>query len=347
MNTIILSIFAIVVIMSFAEDYLPSKQKAFVLFIICIVLICTSGFKPMTTTDSLSYEYYYNNNDNPVIEIATEPTFIYLSRFFLSYGFGIVSMFLTFALIAIPVKLTALWKATPYVFTAMIIYMGVYYPLHDCVQIRCGVASSFLLMSIIPLAKRQYFQATCLTIIAILFHYSALAYIPILLVGNMKVGKYWKFFLGLSIPICLALYLMGKGAVSLIPSSMIEGKLDLYKETSETGDWPYYVPYKQIIFLAEFAMLYVFLYFYDTIEKYCIYTPILVKILVFEMGFLIMFSEIPVLGGRLHDLFGVFNILAFTCGMYCIKPKYAVRIGITVLSLTNYLIYMSYRLYFK
>ena len=347
MDILILSIFAIVVVLSFMEDYMPSWQKKLVLTVIGVALVCIAAFKPMTTTDALSYEYYYLNNDNPVVEIATEPTFIYLSRFYLSYGFGIVSMFLTFALIAIPVKLTAIWKVTPYAFTAMIVYMGVYYPLHDVVQIRCGVASSFLLMSIIPLAKRKYLQATCLTIIAVLFHYSALAFLPVLFIGNMKVGKYWKILLGVSIPICLALYLMGKGAVSLIPSALIEGKLDLYKESSESGDWAMYVPYKQIMFLAEFAMLYVFILFYDTIEKHYIYTPILIKILVIEMGFLVMFSEIPVLGGRLHDLFGIFNILAFTCCMYCIKPKYAVRIGITILSLTNYLIYMSYHLYFK
>ena len=347
MDILILSIFAIVVAMSFAEDYLPSWEKMLVLFMIGIALICISAFKPMTTADAESYEYNYYNNENFIVEITTEPTFIYLSRFYISQGLGIFFIFLTYALIAIPVKLIALWKASPYVFTAMIVYMGVYYPLHDVVQIRCGVASSFLLMSIIPLAKRQYYKATFLTIIAALFHYSALAFLPVLFIGNMKVGKYWKILLGISIPICLALYLMGKGAVSLIPSALIEGKLDYYKETSEAGDWLIYVPYKQITFLAEFVILYVFLYFYDTIEKYCIYAPILIKILVIEMGFLTMFSEIPVLGGRLHDLFGIFNILAFTCCMYCIKPKYAVRIGITLLSLTNYLIYMSNHLYFK
>ena len=347
MDALILSVFAIVVVMAFAEDYLPAWQKSIILVTIGIALICISGFKPMTTTDSQSYEYYYYNNDNIIVEIATEPTYIWLSRFYLSFGFGIVAMFLTYALIAIPIKLTALWKATPYVFTAMIVYMGIYYPLHDAVQIRCGVASSFLLMSIIPLAKKQYFRAFCLTIIATLFHYSALSFLPVLFVGNIKVGKYWKILLGVSIPICLALYFMGIGAVSLIPPSLIEGKLDFYKESSEAGGWDEYVPYKQLTFLAEFAILYIFIFFYETIEKHCVYAPILIKILVIEMAFITLFSEIPVLGGRLHDLFGIFNLLAFTCCMYCIKPKYVVRIGITVLSLTNYLIYMSYHLYFK
>jgi hypothetical protein len=108
-----------------------------------------------------------------------------------------------------------------------------------------------------------------------------------------------------------------------------------------------YVPYKQLTFLAEFVLLYVLLFFYDTIEKHSVYAPILIKILVIEMGFITMFSDIPVLGGRLHDLFGMFNTLAFTCCLYCIKPRYAARIGITVFALGYFLIQMFDRMYFN
>jgi hypothetical protein len=190
-------------------------------------------------------------------------------------------------------------------------------------------------------------KAVLLWLVAVLFHYSSLAFLPVLLFGNIRITKYWKYFLGAVIPICLALYVVNIGAISLIPGSFIEGKLDLYKEMSDSGDWDMYVPYKQLTFLAEFVLLYVFLFFYDTIEKHCIYAPILVKILVIEMGFITMFSEIPVLGGRLHDLFGMFNALAFTCCLYCVKPRYVARIGIVIFSLGYYLIQMADQMYFK
>ena len=140
---------------------------------------------------------------------------------------------------------------------------------------------------------------------------------------------------------------MGMGAISLIPNSIIEGKLDIYKEMSEIGEWEEYIPYKQVTFLAEFVLLYVFLFFYDTIERHCIYAPIFVKILVLEMFFLTMFAEIPVLGGRLHDLFGIFNAVAFTCCLYCVKPRYVARIGITIFALGHYLIQMFDHMYFN
>lgn len=347
MDVLILSIFAIVVALSFIEDYLSVWQKVLILITIGIAMICIATFKPMTTADATNYEIFFYNNDDTFTEISTEPTYIYLSRFYLSLGFGITAIFFTYAMLAIPLKLTLLWKMTaPFTFTSMIVYIGIYYPLHDVVQIRCSVAVAFLLWAIIPLEKRQYLKAAALMAIATMFHYSSLAFLPILLFGNFKVGKFWKYFLGVAVPICLLLYLAGFSAFSLVPKSLVEGKLDIYKDLSDAGYWDKYIPYKQMSFLAEFTLLYFFIYFYDTIEKHCKYAHILIKVLVLEMGYLIMFAEVEVLGNRLHELFGMFNVLAYTQCLYCIKPRYAVRIGLAVFSLTYYLAQMYNEVYF-
>lgn len=347
MDVLILSLFAVVVILSFLEDYMPSWQKLLVLAAVGVVLICLATFKPMTTADAINYETYFYQNDDPIVEKSIEPSFVYLSRLYLSLGYSITAIFLTYALIAIPLKIALLWKMTPFVFTSMIVYLGIYYPLHDAVQIRCGVATAFLLLAIVPLSKRQYFKALVLVIVATLFHYSSITFLPIFLLGNIKVGKYWKWFLGVAIPICLLLYLAGFSAFSLMPASMIDGKLDVYKDMSDMGLWgKKYIPYKQITFVFEFALLYFFIYFYDTIKKHCIYAPILIKVLALEMGYFIMFAEIEVVGNRLHELFGMFNVLAFTQCVYFIKPRYVVRIALTVFALTQYLIQMYNDVYF-
>lgn len=346
MDALILSLFAVVVILSFLEDYMPSWQKLLALTAIGIVMICVATFKPMTTADAINYEAYFYQNEDVFVEMSVEPSFIHMSRLYMSLGYGITAIFLTYALIAIPLKLALLWKMTPFVFTSMIVYAGIYYPLHDVVQIRCGVATAFLFLAIVPLEKRQYIKATALLIIATFFHYSSLAFLPILLVGNMKVGKYWKWILGAAIPICLLLYFAGLSVFSLIPKSLIEGKMDIYKDMSDAGAWEQNIPYKQTTFIVEFALLYFYIYFYDTIKMHCIYAHILIKMLVLEMGYLIMFAEIEVLGNRLHELFGMFNVLAYTQCMYCIKPRYAVRIGLAAFSLIYYLIQMFNELYF-
>lgn len=346
MDILILSIFTIVVVLSFMEDYMPKWQKILILISIGIALICISTFKPMTTADAENYENYFYNNDVFLVEIITEPTFTYMSRLYLSLGLEITALFLTYALLSIPLKLTMLWKMTPFVFTSMIVYLGIYYPMHDVVQIRCGVATAFLLWAIVPLAKRQYLKATVLFIVATLFHYSSLTFLPILLLGNIKVGKYWKYVLGVAIPICLLLYFAGFSAFSLIPKSLIEGKIEYYKERGSSGGMTNYVPYKQLTFIAEFALLYIFIFFYDTIEKYCQYAHILIKVLALGLGCHILFAEIEVLGHRLHDLFGIFYVLAYTQCLYIIKPRYVVRIGLAMFSLVCYLIQMYRDVYF-
>ena len=346
MDILILSIFAIVVVLSFMEDDMPAWQKIPILITIGIALIGIATFKPMTTADAENYETYFYNNDELLTELTTEPSFIYMSRFYLSLGFGITAVFLTYALLAIPLKLTLLWKMTPFAFTSMIVYVGVYYPMHDVVQIRCGAATAFLFWAIIPLAKRQYLKAIGLLIVATFLHYSCLAFLPIILLGNVKIDKYWKCVLGAAIPICLLLYFAGFSALSLIPESLIGGKVDLYKEMGESGALDDCIPYSQLRFKAEFALLYVFLFFYDTIEKNCIYAPILIKVLALELGFHIMFAEIEVLGNRLHDLFGMFNVLAYVQCLYCFKPRYLVRIGITAFVFVHYLEQMFHDMYF-
>ncbi len=346
MDILILSIFAIVTGLSFLEDHMSAWQKLILLFSICIALICIATFKPMTTADAANYEKYFYFYDNIIIETMTEPTYIYLSRLYISLGFGVIAIFLTYALIAIPTKLTLLWHLTPFVFTSMMVYVGIYYPMHDVVQIRCGVAVAFLLWSMIPLQEGRYLWAAALFLTATLFHYSSLAFLPILFVGNMEIGKYWKWILGVSIPICILLYLAGFGSVNLIPGEAIEGKLDYYKEVSDTGADEKYVPYKQITFLAEFAMLYVFIFFYDTIHRHCRYAPILIKVLALEMGYLIIFADIEVLGKRLHDLFGMFNTISFTCLLYVIRPRYVARTGLAVFCLFHYIVQMLSKIYF-
>ena len=71
MDILILSIFALVVVLSFLEDYMPSWQKVLILAVLGITLICTATLKPMTTTDARTYEYYFYYNDDEIVESFT------------------------------------------------------------------------------------------------------------------------------------------------------------------------------------------------------------------------------------------------------------------------------------
>jgi hypothetical protein len=50
-------------------------------------------------------------------------------------------LFFTYAIIAIPIQLSALWKLSKMPFLTLTLYISYYYMMHDMVQIRCSVAS--------------------------------------------------------------------------------------------------------------------------------------------------------------------------------------------------------------
>lgn len=64
-------------------------------------------------------------------------------------------------------------KMTPYLFSALVIYIPVYYELHDLVQIRAAVAGAFLMLALYLYADKRYLYTTLAFIAAIMCHYSS------------------------------------------------------------------------------------------------------------------------------------------------------------------------------
>ena len=126
---------------------------------------------------------------------------------------------------------------------------------------------------------------------------------------------------------------MGKDMFSLIPSSIMGGKLDFYQKTTEKGEWAMALLYKNVYFMLKCAMLYLCLYYYDLIVKECRMAPLLINLFIASVLSLMLFSTIPVIATRVSDLFGIIDCLVFTFTLYFVTPRYAARIGIAVLGL--------------
>lgn len=330
MHLIIAALFAITVLMAFIEDYLEEFCKVMVLgaYVLFMVLLATTK-SIEHTADALVYEDMFLNNDNALVEIATEPTFIYLSRLILLFGGSVMAIFFIYAVIAIPTKLKAIYTMTPYVFTALLIYVPVYFELHDMIQIRAAAAAAFLLSSLIPLSKNHYWQAMLLMIGGILFHYSAVVYLPFLLLGNRKLNLIGRFIVAGLVPAGFVLCLMKKDLFSLIPSSLFGGKVDYYKASAEAGGWgDISLPYKNLYFMTKCVILYLCLYYYDLIVKKNPFAPILINLFAASIVFLLSMSTISVLAGRIRDIYGIVDSIVFTFCLYLVSPAFVARIAI-------------------
>ncbi len=348
MHLTIAVFFAVTVIIAFFEDYLKEIHKFAILAAYAVFMILLATTKSITNTaDAIDYETLFYNNDDPLMVIATEPTYIQLSRLVLALGGSVVTMFFIYAVITIPAKLKILYKLTPFVFTALILYIPVYFEVHDMIQIRAAAAATFLLFCIYQIYKKNLLYATLYLICATLFHYSAIVYLPFLFIGNRQLNKYGRITIAILVPVCFMMYLLKLDWFSLIPESLVWGKINLYKEMTDTGEWQELFPlYYHLYFLIRCAVLYLCLYYYDTIVKNQPIAPLLINIYTTSICFLTSMSTIPVIAGRISDMFGIIDCIVFTFCFYIIAPRYLVRIGITLTGIYMLIYNMLFTEYF-
>ncbi len=329
MFVFIIALFIFIIVLSFVEDKMTNVQKCCTLIMLSASMIAVAAFKDVTIdADAAEYERMFYNNDDILIEISTEPTFIYISRFVLALGGSIAGLFFIYAAISIPLKIMVMQKMTPWIFSALVIYVARYYTLHDLVQIRAGAACAMLMITVYYLVNKQARLCAIFFIIALTFHYSSLVVLPILLIGNRKANKTVRYIMASIIPIGFAMAFLGKDIFSLVPASIVTGKVELYSANAFTYDT--IVPYKSGLTLIKCFIFYFFLYFYEFLSERIKYFPIMMYFEAASIFAILMFTTIPVLCTRLSELFGFLEPLLFICCIHCIKPQYLARILIAL-----------------
>lgn len=350
MHIIILAFFILTVVLAFIEDYLKEIHKIIILSGYAIFMILLATTKSVgDTADALTYENIFYRNSETFVQLVTEPTYIYISRFVLALGGGIGTVFFIYALIGIPAKLKVYYSMTPYIFTALVIYIPVYFELHDLIQIRVSVAAMFLLASLNPLVNKHYWVASGLMICAILFHYSAIVYLPFLLIGNRQLSRSMRLVVAALWSLCFAMYLMKLSWFSFIPSSLtaIDFKVGTYQKEAEEGNWADLFPlFFNLYYVAKCIMLYLCLYFYDMLVKKHRMAQLLINLFAASVLFLPSMATIPVIASRISDLFGIVDCIVFTYCLLFIKPHYVARIAITIVGLFMIVYNMVFTDYF-
>ena len=149
------------------------RLKIYVLFGIGLILVAI--FKDGSNMPDYQ-EFIDNIEGNIVADInIKEPAFFaikWLADFCPDYRV-LIGLFL-YAIFGVTLKLIAIKQLTEFWFIALAVFISHYYMLHDLIQIRAGVASAFLLLCIKPLYERNGKRFLLWTLIAFLFHYSAI-----------------------------------------------------------------------------------------------------------------------------------------------------------------------------
>lgn len=348
-NLILIILFAVVLLLSFLEDYLKPAAKSWILVILGSVMVILAATKdPLTTADGDVYDKLFYNNDDPLVVLATEPTFIWLSRIIQFFGGGLACIFVIYALMTIPLRLTVLNQLTPFVFTALLIYIPVYFEVQDMVQIRSAAALAFVMLSLKPIVDRRYLVAFGLIIIATLLHYSCALFIPFIFLGNVRLGVITRIVLASCVPIGFLMYFLNLDLFSLIPSFLIRGKIEFYIDSAKLGlQADPMFPHKNIFLLSKCLLLFVVLFYYEYLRKKNRYIGLFTLMLAAGLFFNLSMTTVPVVSVRIFDLFGgVADAFLFSYLLYIIRPRYVARILIATVGIYVLVYNMVMGIYF-
>lgn len=323
---LLLAVFVFVALLSFCEKYI-GRYKWTIYIVIGIVLILMAAFKVVgNDDDSENYELFFLNYDDPYKILSVEYSFLLLSSIVSKFTYDVHGIFLVYALIGITAKFIAIKRMAKLLFLPLLVYISHYFILHDMIEIRVSVAAAFFMLAIKPLCdgeKRKAFVYMC---VAVFFHYSAFVLFPLLFFNNETLSKRMRYILAAIVPMGYLAYFAGVDLLTTIPIPYIGSKLEVYRELKDFGHFEEIYVFKNPLLLMKITVFYLLLVFYDTVYEYNKELPMLMKIMGISLACFFFFSSLPVLSGRLYELFGVVDIFLFPCIVYVFRPQYIAKI---------------------
>lgn len=339
MAYLIIGLFLIIAILSFLEDNLSRNFKltAYIIFGVCLILM--AGLREVgIDPDSENYQYTFLHYEDEGNLLEVEYSYLLVSQFVNFFTNDVHGLFLIYAFCGILLKLIAIREISMFYFLPLLVYLSYYFELHELTQIRTGILSGFLLLSIKPLAEGKKIQAIIFLLLGSLFHISGLMLFALLPLSNKKLSKKWKFILISIIPLSYLSFLTTDFVFSNTDIPYISNKLAMYQASEERGTSRVSINVFSPFHLSTIFIYYYLLYFSNTIQENNKYFPLMMKIFSIGIVCFTLFSFLPVLAERTSYLFRIISIILYTNIVYTIKPKWCSILILIIICI----IYMNY-----
>ena len=312
-------------------------------YIVCLLgLSLISGLRPSTCcADYLNYVDYYNDIDNRNI-IQLEPTFFFISKTVKFIFNSSIGLFVIYAFLGIFLKGLAFKKLSRLYLLSLVIYSSTYFLRHEMTQIRVGIASAILLLSIPTIYEKDWVKFVLLLITGTMFHYSFLIFSFFYFLNTKTLNP--VFYVGLLVTAYLAFFLKINviSILGAIPIEFISGKISAYSNLLEAG-----VDTKinvfNILIIFRICFISILIWKRNFLYKKNKYSIILIKIYAFSVFFFVFFFSLPVFAFRMNELIGVVEIILVPFIVYLLKEKY---IAFIIVILTG-LMFMSIDIWYN
>lgn len=312
-------------ILSFFEESINKRDVKILYVIFGIAMVLIAGLREVgSTPDTDAYEEMFYAKDNNLMIVLTEPSFTLLSSFLRSFSLGVNSLFMVYALISVPIHLTALWRLSKRPLLILTIYISYYYMMHEMVQIRAGVAAGLFLWAIYFYVNNKKTYSLIAILAGAFFHYSAIAGLIIFLLNN-KLPQWQKIVLYSIVPIGIIFYFAQIDLSMLLPDELGGQKLEKYREMRERGleddiqGWRFEI---NILIWMNIVLYYASIYYHDFLVKHCKYTTIAIKLQAVGFCFLFFANGISkVVGNRMNDYFSIVTMILWAASTYAFYPQ--------------------------
>lgn len=272
-------------------------------------------------TELKDYNNYIDIYNHVTDEVGMEPSFKLISNFVKNcLGDNVFFLFAIYALLAVSIKFIAIKQLTDLWFLSILIYLSYFFTLHDLIQIRAGVASGILLLTLKPLYERKFWVFFSLACLATFFHISSLIIFLFWFLNPYKL----KFYFWISIiPIAYILQFLQINFSSfllLLPIKFVQMKLIGYWQTKEMGLFEE-LNILSMGILIRCVICYVLIWKYKILYSCNKYFLLLLKIYILGSFLLVFFSDFLVLAARLSELLFIVEIILIPMLIYLFRQK--------------------------
>ena len=345
---IVLSVLVIASILAIICDHISLRKSKLLYVFLGLFLILIAGLRDGENMPDYSmYNDLYNQIVNENYSYLIEITFIVIVRLSNQLIEGnSIFFFVIYAILGVSLKLFTIKKLSNFCFYSLVIYISNYYILHEMIQIRVGIASAFILLSIVPLYNRDFKSFIALIGCAFLFHYSSFIFILLWFLKPDKFNKKLYFSL---IPIAYIVSFKGIDTLSYIgnvlPIDFVLLKLDTY--TNKTRADNYTINVFGIFILTRIAILFYFSSFANKIKQYNKYFFIELKIYAIGVFIYIAFSIYPEIAVRISYTLMASEIIIIPTLIYTIRGYYFPRVILVSYALLAFVLNVFFTTYFN
>jgi hypothetical protein len=346
MYIIIFLFLLVVAFLSFDRELLGKGIQIYVktiLFVLSVFLIVLVGLRKVGVgVDDINYLNMYREAHQGYTpkDIAFSILAICLPN--------ITLLFLAFAFISITLKTHFILKNIKYQGLVFLLYFSSYFILHDFVQIRAAVASGLFLWIIYYIGKEKYFIVSILLGLAILFHLSAIVFLPIVFLKK-KDSKFIYIGFGLLSLFSLLIKPIDVNSLDAFFPEIILKRLDVYlSETDRVANL------LNPITLVQYIIAIIIFLNWNKLVNFSNYSVYVIKSFLIGLYLFLILHNIPGIGFRIYELLMIVQLPLADILIQNVKPRIMMVLIIIVLALLcfyynfiKYPIIQPYLLFFQ